>query len=439
MRLKRCARGLSLLTILLFSGAFILDDMAVLLAAGTLLCGLCGQYLIFNRRVWTLAGSVHVQRSLSRSLVRRGTTLRVTTIITVTVPPRMQVGITERIPTSVAVQDGVTSITADTVPSPQTLRLAYRITPVMHGERYFSGLSLSVKDLFFEDSIDLSAERFCGPSLFVQPTGMFEPSSKRATTETREIEKMSVLSGLAVRMLREYYSGDDLRRIDWKLSAKHDKLFVREYTGVMSLPPLIIVDLPWRGAPYPLTEFDRMVAMVAGMVGYCVRTYQYISVLLISGPNILHFMGDEKDLEHCISVLREWMHPVERTVHFYRTADRADLRSQIRSIERAQDTTPDATTLRFLGSLRRYYLTTLQNQRMYAFTGQLVRTLSSCTTDEIFLFSLLSGDISHIRQVVKQAKIAKLRVHIRMPDVAEPQARAAYQARLGADSLEAFA
>ena len=169
MRLKRCAQGLSLLAVLLFSGAFILDTMAALLAAGIFMSALLGQYLLFNRRLWSLVCSVHVERSLSRSLVRRGATLRVTTAITVTVPPRMQVGIAERIPTNVAVQDGVTSLAADPLPTSQTLRLSYRITTVMHGTMYFSGLTLTVNDLFFEDSIDLLADRFCGPSLVVQP------------------------------------------------------------------------------------------------------------------------------------------------------------------------------------------------------------------------------------------------------------------------------
>jgi uncharacterized protein (DUF58 family) len=439
VHLRRYARGWGLLAILLSAGAFILDDMAVLLAAGMLLSGLCGQYLIFDRGFRAMAGSVQVRRSLERSLVRRGTTIRVTATITVTVPPRVQAGITERIPTNVAVQDGVTSVTADSAASPQTIRLAYRITPLVHGEMNFSGLSLMGRSLLFEDRIELLAGQFSGPALFVQPTGMFEPSSRRTSTETREIEKMSVLSGLGIRALREYYAGDDLRRIDWKLSAKHDKLFVREYAGVMSLPPLIIVDLPWRGAPCPSKDFDRMVAMVAGMVEYCARTYQYVSVLVISGPNILHFMGDEKDLQRCMSVLREWMHPAERTVHFYRITDRTDLRNHIRSAGSAQDRTTDAATLRFLGTLQKYYLATLQNQRRYAFTGQIVRVLSSLTADEVFLFSLFNGDISHIREIVKQAKTAKLRVHIRMPETQEPGMRAVYQGQLGADSLEAFA
>jgi uncharacterized protein (DUF58 family) len=439
LRLRRCARGLGLLVILLFSCAFILDDMALLLAAGTLLAGLCGYYLHFDRRFRAVIGSLTVMRSMDRSLLRRGTTLRVATILTVTVPSRMQVTIAEMLPSGVALQDGVTAVTAEPSASPQTLHLAYRIMPVVHGTMHVAGISLSVKDILFAASIDCTAEQFSVPGFFVQPTGIFEPSSKRAMTETREIEKMSVISGLGIRALREYYAGDDMRSIDWKLSAKHDKLFVREYSGVVSLPPLILVDLPWRGAPYPAGDFDRMVAMVAGIVEYSIRTYLYVSVLIISGPNILHVMRDEKDLRHCISALREWMHPVERTVHFYRTPDRYDLRRQLHAVDTGLKKASADPEQRFLGSLRRQYQSALLNRKTFAFTGQLVRILSAVETDEIVVFSLLCGDTSHIRQVVRQAKTMKLRVHIRMPEIGDPAVRASYQSRLGADSVEAFA
>jgi uncharacterized protein (DUF58 family) len=352
----------------------------------------------------------------------------------------MRAAITEQIPAALAVQDGITSVTAEASGSPQTFRLNYRITPLVHGEMKFAGLKVSGTGLLFEDQIDLASAHFCGPSLFIQPAGMFEPASRRTMTETREIEKMSVLSGLGIRALREYFSGDDLRRIDWKLSAKHDKLFVKEYAGILSLPPLIIVDLPWRGSPGSSEEFSRLVSAVAGMVEYCSRTYQYVSVLVISGPNILNVIEDEKDLQRCMSALREWMHPAERTVSFYRMADRADLRSRIRDAGIARDATADAATIRFQDTLKKYYSMSLQSQQSTAFAGQIARALSSATADEIFLFSLFSGDISHLRQVVRQAKTEKLHVHVRVPKSAGREtARAEYQQQLGADSLEVFA
>ena len=443
MRLRRCAQGISLLVILLLVWAFIIDSMAILLAGSTLLFALAALALSFDNRFRQMVASLMAKRTLERTMVRKGATVRVTTQIAVQVPAHMEVKIAENLPSGLVVQDGETGTVFEAVPAAppqrQERKVTYRVTPVVHGSMHVSGVSLIARDLFFENSIDLSSEPFRGPVLFVQPRGLFEPSSQRVTAETREIEKMSVLSGFGIRALREYYTGDDLRRIDWKLTAKHDKLFVREYSGVMSLPPLIIVDLPWRRAPHSAQDFDRMVAAVAGMAEYSVKMFQYVSVLLISGPNILQYMGEEKDLQRCMSVLREWMHPVERTVHFYRMPDRSDLRRQIRTLESRLEEARDPSSQKFFDSLNKQYLRSLQAQQIPAFTAQLVRTLSPLMADECYVFSLFSGDASHLRQVIRQAKAMKIRVHVRMPGTAGSSAGPEYQSRLGADTFEAFA
>jgi uncharacterized protein (DUF58 family) len=439
VRLRRCARGLVLITLLLSACAFILDDMAILLAAALLVCGLAGGYIQFDRKFRALVASVEVRRSLERSQVRKGATVQVATAVTVAVPPGMEAGIQEQISPAVMVQDGVTSLTAGPASSPVTQKMLYRITPAVHGEFLFRGISLFVHDRFFENDILLSAERFSGPTLFVQPTGLFEPPSRRLTAESHEIEKISVLTGFGIRSLREYFAGDDMRRIDWKQSAKHDKIFVREYMGVMNLPPLIIVDLPWRGDAFSERDFDRMVAAVAGFAEYSVRTYRYVSVLLISGPNILHFIDEEKDLERCMTTLRRWMHPVERVHHLYRMPDRSELRSEIRKTERLLVNERDPAEVRFLTLLRRCYQTGLQEQRVLTFTGQVIRTISPLAIDEIYLFTLASGDPSHIRQIVHQARTLKLRMHIRLPERKDPARYGSIRGELGADTLEVFA
>jgi hypothetical protein len=108
--MQRCAQGLSLVIIILTSCAYILDDMALLLAAGTLLAALLGQYLLFDYRFRGIVTSVAVQRSLERSQVRKGTTLRVATTVTLTIPPAMHAQITERLSPQVVVQDGDTTL-----------------------------------------------------------------------------------------------------------------------------------------------------------------------------------------------------------------------------------------------------------------------------------------------------------------------------------------
>lgn len=439
MRIKRCTQGISLLVILLFACAFILDDLAILLAGSTLLAGLFGLWYSFDRRFRQAVASVTVARSLERAVVRTGTTLRVKTAITLQVPAHMQVGVSEILPAGIVVQDGETLASSGTTAAPVTWKLAYRITPVVHGTMHFSGITLDAQDPFFESSIALSAEQFRGPVLSVQPRGMFEPSRGGLSAGNREIEKMAVLSALGVRSLREYYAGDDLRRIDWKMTAKHNKLFVREYAGIMNLPPLIIVDLPWRGAPYPGDEFARMVAAVTGQVEHSTTMNHFSTVLLISGPNILHVIIEEKDLQRSLSELREWMHPVERTAHFYRMTDRSDIRRRIRALEIPSDRIPDPSLEKFLGSLKKQYLSSLQAHQTPAFNSQIARTFSTLSVDEVYLFSLFTGDTSHLHQLIRQAKAMMLRVHVRVPKgldlVSFPQS----PGLLGADTVEAFA
>ena len=436
--MRRCAQGLSLIILLLVAGAYILDDLALLLAAGILLCGLVGQYLVFDRRFREIVSSVSVERSLERTQVRKGTTLRVATTVRITVPPPMHATVSERLSSQVAVLDGDTTLSADPDPNPRTCQFRYRITPVVHGRMHCVGITLAVRDVFFSHEIDLFSDPFSGPDLLIQPVGIFEPAGKRTTAESREVEKLKVVSGFGIRALREYYAGDDLRRIDWKLSAKHNKLFVREYTGMVSLPPLIIVDLPWHGTPFSQAALEQMVSVVAGLAEHSIRSYQYVSILVISGANLLHFSPEEKDLQRCMSMLREWMHPVPRVVHQYHATDRSAIRAEIRHLESVIVQGGEPAALQFSDRVRKHYQGVITHLRTPAFVGQVARTFASLKIDECYLFSLASGDTSHIRQVIRQAKIAEMIVHIRLPG-AVIASHPAYDRYLSADTVEAFA
>jgi hypothetical protein len=165
----------------------------------------------------------------------------------------------------------------------------------------------------------------------------------------------------------------------------------------------------------------------------------YATVLLISGPNILHFMVEEKDLQRSLSELRELMHPVERTAHFYRMTDRSDLRRRIRALEIPSDRTPDPSFERFLGSLKKQYISSLQAQQTPAFNSQIARTFSTLTVDEVYLFSLFTGDVSHLHQLIRQAKAVQLRVHVRVPKGLDQESFPIAPVLLGADTVEVVA
>jgi uncharacterized protein (DUF58 family) len=435
VQLKRCTRAVCVLAVLLLAGAWILDEPVLFFSGAALVAGLLAGYYRFERLFHATVRSVGLKRSLERSRLLKGATTRVSTSVTIGVPPGVQADIRELLPPALAVQDGTTflQISASSPSGPHTL--SYRVTPVIHGEFPFPGISLVVRDQFFENSIELSLNGYSGPLLTVQPVGLFETSSKWSV-ESREIEKMSLVSGLGIRFLREYYAGDNIRNIDWKLSAKFDKLYVREFTGMVNISPLFIIDLPWSGMPYPVEDFDRMVASVAGIVEYSVRSFQSVPLLLVSGPNVLSFIAEEKDLEHCMSLLREWMHPAKRTVHEYRVHDRFDLRQQVRALE---DQAPeDRRLLPFYALLKERCLKVVPRQKTTSFAGKLSRIFSGIAVDEIFVFTLGTGDKSHLRQIIRQARTMKFRVHLRTPAVGPGSFEPAYWGRQGAETLEAF-
>lgn len=77
------------------------------------------------------------------------------------------------------------------------------------------------------------------------------------------IDRMAV--NLEFRSLREYVAGDDLRRINWKASARRDVLTLNEYE---SRAPLVVhVLLDHDVTSYTSAGFERAVSVVASFVG----------------------------------------------------------------------------------------------------------------------------------------------------------------------------
>jgi uncharacterized protein (DUF58 family) len=69
---------------------------------------------------------------------------------------------------------------------------------------------------------------------------------------------------------RAYQPGDELRYLDWKILARSDRLFVKQFEEETNLRAMLLVDasrsMAWRGAPQRLTKrayADRLAAALA--------------------------------------------------------------------------------------------------------------------------------------------------------------------------------
>ena len=169
MRLKRCSQGLCLLVVLLFWAAFAFDDPAILFGGGIILVAILGQAVLFERQFRAAVASVSVERKPERTVVRRGTTLGVTTFICLDVSDRLEIRLTEMLPETASLQEGEISTPVLEGGSRRQHRIWYSITATAHGTRQFRGISFSASNRFFENSIELTAQRFRGRRSMFSP------------------------------------------------------------------------------------------------------------------------------------------------------------------------------------------------------------------------------------------------------------------------------
>src|SRR2546422_998630 len=98
---------------------------------------------------------------------------------------------------------------------------------------------------------------------------------------------------------RAYQPGDELRYLDWKILARADRLFVKQFEEETNLRAMILVDasrsMAWRGDPSCLTKrgyADRLVAALAlTALRYLRHRGHQVIVLHVMDPAELDLAG----------------------------------------------------------------------------------------------------------------------------------------------------
>ncbi|MDO5845063.1 MAG: DUF58 domain-containing protein [Methanocorpusculum sp.] len=130
----------------------------------------------------------------------------------------------------------------------------YKLKMPLMGKSNFGGVMFTCEDLFIKSTVLVkNADK---PDLTVFPTGIAATISKSAGTGVwaeEESERIAIIPGSETRTFREFQSGDSTRDIDWKMSAKHDELYIRERTDASGDFPMVIIDLPPAGTDVEVT------------------------------------------------------------------------------------------------------------------------------------------------------------------------------------------
>ena len=91
---------------------------------------------------------------------------------------------------------------------------------------------------------------------------------------------------------RDYRDGDNLRDIDWRATARLNKMIVREYREEYMLRAAVILDthVAPRSSSETSESFERAVSLCAAVGDYLARN-EYVIDIFAAGPNLYHLMA----------------------------------------------------------------------------------------------------------------------------------------------------
>jgi uncharacterized protein (DUF58 family) len=395
--------GILLLTIVLGFFAFFFDDPTAVIAVGFLLFYLLSRSVLFTRSCSTIARSLTTERSASSPFLRQGAEVTVTTRVSTDIRSSLKLRVRDILPSGAVLISGNLSGSL----KEGKLVITYTFKQMQTGKLSFGGLYLGLRDPFFSRSLILRRSEDIAPDLTIFPTAEFAPEVMELYSE-HEVDRFTPLPGHGVRAFREYRPGDDLRHIDWKLSAKHRTRYVREYMGMIPQTRLYIVDLPDRSLPYDPAAFERLKES-AGAAMISDRSAEgKISLMVVSGPNLIQLLPMEHNLTR-LSDTVSTLAPAERLHHLYRREDIFTFRRRFFA--------SGMTRSPFTDTLATVVPAFLNNRKMTSFEHQVAKVLSSFPASEIHIYSLALGDESHLRMISRQAVQLRVPVIFHVPEM----------------------
>ncbi len=135
-----------------------------------------------------------------------------------------------------------------------------------------------------------------------------EITTNRLVTDTFAGAYHSVFKGRGMEFdeVREYYYGDDIRAIDWNVTARTGKAHIKKYTEERELTVMIVVDASASvhfGST--TTTKNKMAAEIAAVIAFsAIRNNDKVGLLIFT-DEIELFIAPKKGKSHVLRVIRE--------------------------------------------------------------------------------------------------------------------------------------
>ena len=114
--------------------------------------------------------------------------------------------------------------------------------------------------------------------------------------------------GMEFAEVREYVPGDDVRTIDWNVTARMGQPFVKQYVEERELTVMLLVDLSASGQFGSVTRFKSEIAteLCAVLTLSAIRNNDKVGLILFT-DRIEHFIPPQKGRNRALQVIREML------------------------------------------------------------------------------------------------------------------------------------
>src|SRR6185295_1622509 len=146
------------------------------------------------------------------------------------------------------------------------------------------------------------------PREILKKIRQIEIRTRRLVNETLAGQYHSVFKGQGMNFdeVREYQPGDDVRAIDWNVTARMNHPFIKKFVEERELTVMLVVDLSGSGLFGSVAQSKReLAAEIASVLAFsAIRNNDKVGLLLFS-EGVEKFIPPRKGRKHVLRVIRE--------------------------------------------------------------------------------------------------------------------------------------
>lgn len=146
------------------------------------------------------------------------------------------------------------------------------------------------------------------PKEILQQIRRIEITTSRLVTDVFAGQYHSVFKGQGIEFeeVREYQIGDDIRTIDWNVTARTGRAFVKKFTEEREMTVMILVDASASSHFASVNKLkSQLAAEVAALLAFSAIRNQDKVGLLIFTDRIEKFIPPRKGISHVLRLIRE--------------------------------------------------------------------------------------------------------------------------------------